>query len=655
MKALNNKQKIIILIVLLFTLILVEFIHIHNRTSAALLTAKTNLSEQNIIKYHKQDSSPLNQNISFLNSTQEISSITLFQGNYFVASKGGLTKYSPTGQQLKHYTSLTGLSENDLTSLTTWAGKLFIGTRTQGLLVFDGEKFSSYSWPNLKTEAISALLNDNSRLLIGTFAGGLLEFDGEKFSEIKIDGNRLKAITSLSHNQQRLFIQTFDNGLWVIEPTKHNHFTINQGLPSNRVVGVTQLDNNLLVATDFGLSIANLDQLGNSQSLFQTLITVPTVSSLVKSQNSLIITQDNGQIWQLPLTTDLNNKYLKPLVKTDSNNAHLIELENKLWLASNKGLWQLATNKLEAFSQTNKDNLSSNIISALAIDNLGQLWVGHFRNGIDIYSPLGHKITHLENDYLREINHIDITPKGIFVATSQGLVSFDSKLHSQRLTKSDGLLSHNISSSYTLPSSDNLLLATTKGLAIGKAGKFSLLTAIQGLPSNNTYSISSIENTIYVATLTGLAQISNGKVIRTYKDANSSLNSNWITALQPVNNYLFIGTYGGGVYQLMPNGQLRSFVPEIGRLAVNLNAIFSDNKYLYIGTLTGLWVYELATQHWNQVKLELPSSNVLSITGNNNYLYIGTTNGIAKMPKDFFNQHNQTESTLESTQGQIYE
>lgn len=644
MKAFHNKQKIIILIVLLLAVVLVEFIHIRNQTNIALLKAQTKLSEQNIIKYRKQSCNPLSQNITLLNNAQEINSVAFYQGSYFVASKGGLTKYSPTGQKLQHYSNLTGLSENDLTSLATWADKLFIGTRSQGLLVFDGEQFFSYSWPTLQTEAISALLNDNSRLLIGTFSGGLLEFDGNKFSEIKVDGQHIKAITGLTRHQQQLFIETFNNGLWIIEPTKHKHFTTAQGLLSNRVIDVILLNDKLLVATDFGLSIASLDLLSTTQNIFQNSIILPTFSSVVKSENYLTLAQDNGQLWQLPLNTRLDSKNLKPLVKIETSNAHIIELQNKLWLASNTGLWQLNTHKLEAFGQNNKDNLSSNIISALAIDRLGQLWVGHFRSGIDIFSPSGHKVTHLESDYLREINHIEITQDGVYVATSQGLISFDSKLHSQRLSKSDGLLSHNISSSYMLPSSNSLLLATTKGLAIGKSGKFSLLTAVQGLPSNNTYSISSIDKNIYVATLTGLAEISNGKVIRTYKDANSSLNSNWITALQPVNNQLFIGTYGGGIYQLMPNGQLRSFISEVGRLAVNLNAMFSDDKRLYIGTLTGLWVYELSSQRWHQVKLELPSANVLSITGNSNDIYVGTTNGIAKFSKNFFNQ-------LESTQG----
>ena len=62
--------------------------------------------------------------------------------------------------------------------------------------------------------------------------------------------------------------------------------------------------------------------------------------------------------------------------------------------------------------------------------------------------------------------------------------------------------------------------------------------------------------------------------------------------------------------------------------------MFSDNERLYVGTLNGLWVYQLNNQRWHQVKIHL--DNVLSITGSNDNIYVGTTNGIAKITKNFF-------------------
>lgn len=644
MKICYSKKSLIFLAIIFLVLALaLKFIYIQKQTQLALAKSQKELSKQNIIKHYKETCTPLSKYISVLANSNQVKDLVFFQGNYFAATSAGLAKYSPTGEKLDYYNNLIGLGENDLTSLTIWKDKLYIGTRSKGLLVFDGKEFYRYSWPGLKTESVSALLDDNGRLLIGTFADGLLEFDGNKFVEIKIDGQKIKAITWLEKKQYQLYIGTFDNGLWIVEPTQHQHFTTSNGLPSNRVVGALEVDKNFIVATDFGLSLASLASLASLEKevSFQNTLILPTLSDIVRIKNDLLLVQDNGQIWKLPVKKSLHKKSLEQLINIPTTNAKIIELEKQIWLASNDGLWRLNKNKLESFLQPNPNSLSASMVSALAIDSFNQLWVGYFRNGIDIFSPTGQKVTHLENEYLREINHISAQKSNVLVSTSQGLISFDNKLNLKRLSKASGLLNHNISSSYTIPNSDTLLLATAKGLVTSKANKLSLLTKFHGLPNNNTYSMLVKEGSIYVATLTGLAQVSNGKIIRTYKDANSSLKTNWITALQLIDKQLFIGTYGGGVYELMPTGDLHSFIPETGKLVVNLNAMFSDDKRLYIGTLNGLWVYQLNNQHWEQVKLELPSTNILSITGDQRYTYIGTINGIAKIEKMFFEKLNK--------------
>lgn len=642
MKAWKNKKTFILLTLTglalaLITTLTVRVIYINKQTQSTLTNAQKELTKQNIVKHKKETISLLNKTIDFLGNSRQVKGLVFYQDSYFVATSSGLIKYSTKGEKLASYNYLNGLAENDLLSLTTWKNKLYIGTRSKGLLEFNGKDFLRYWWPELKAEAISALLSDDNRLLIGTFDGGLLEFDGNKFTEIKVDGKKIKAITWMEKRQQQIFLGTFDNGLWIIEPTKHQHFTASQGLTSNRIIGVTEINNYFFIATDFGVSLTNLENL-NSQTKFQTAFILPTLSSVVKTKNSLLLAEETGKIWQLPLHKPFHHKYLELLADIPTNNARLIVLENQVWLASNDGVWKLSENKITNFLPYNPNEISNNLISSLAVDSLGQIWIGYFRNGIDVLSPKGQKLIHLENEYLREVNNIYVHQNNILVATSQGLITFDTKFNAKRLSKSDGLLNQNISSCYKFPGSENLLLATAKGVAIGTKNKFSLLTKTQGLPSNNTYSLRIKDNSIYVATLTGLAKVNNGKVVRTYKDANSSLKANWITALELIDKKLFVGTYGGGVYELTPTGELNSFVSEIGKLAVNLNAMFSDNQRLYVGTLSGLWIYQLNTHKWYQVKSELPSSNVLSITGTENNIFVGTTNGIAKIEKAFFRE-----------------
>ena len=84
------------------------------------------------------------------------------------------------------------------------------------------------------------------------------------------------------------------------------------------------------------------------------------------------------------------------------------------------------------------------------------------------------------------------------------------------------------------------------------------------------------------------------------------------------------------------SGDLRSFGPEVGRVVVNPNAMWSDGSRLFVGTLDGALIFEPGSQQWTQVKSELPSRNVLSITGNDNYVYFGTTGGIARIENSYW-------------------
>jgi ligand-binding sensor domain-containing protein len=184
-----------------------------------------------------------------------------------------------------------------------------------------------------------------------------------------------------------------------------------------------------------------------------------------------------------------------------------------------------------------------------------------------------------------------------------------------------------------------LVLATSKGLSLGAKGKFRGITTVQGLPSNNLYSVLGHAGKLYVATLGGLAVLEGGRVYRVFKDTNSKLTPNWVTALCAVGPRVFVGTYGGGVFELTTSGELRSFSSEIGRAVVNPNAMWSDGSRLYVGTLEGTLVFDLNTQEWLRLNSELPARMVLSIAGDEKYVYFGTTAGIARIEHRYWTKN----------------
>jgi ligand-binding sensor domain-containing protein len=645
---------------------------IKRQAQRELEAARAGVERQAIVPTDRKMLQPISgEGIKLMQNSKAVRSLARFNDSYFAATDGGLVQLSPEGKCKRRFTVLDGLPESDLTALSAFGSQLFIGTRSQGLVSFDGTRFTAYRWADRKVQAITSLVEDRARsggLLIGTFAGGLLEFDGKQFRELKAEQKRIAGIETLSADGTQLFVATFSDGLWMNEAGRWSHLTIADGLPSNRVIGVVVSGEQLIVATDFGIATATANQTLNaaeaSAKRFQTIVTLPSLASIARYGDSILLCKDNGEIVQLLTDAQAHRAQLNPLVwnrpaQKESTSFSSCQLrafsgEPSLWLLSNEGLWRAGPRDDKTLSRLNfvsfgeltePNGPTSNLVSALAFDSVGNLWVGSFRNGIDVFTREGRRITHLESDAVREINSLawDEASKQMIAATAQGLIRFDARMQPRQLTTADGLLSNSVqhatpirvSSSASSATPAEIVLATSRGLSFGPTGKntnsWRALTTAQGLPSNSIYAVLPHREFIYAGTLNGLAQINGTRVVRIFNDSNSKLTHNWVTALQAVGSRLFVGTYGGGMFELMPSGEFASFVSEVGKLTVNPNAMTSDGQRLYIGTLDGAWALELNSQKWTRLKSELPAATVLSVTSDGENVYFGTSSGIARV------------------------
>lgn len=654
-----------------------------------LAAARTQLQRLHLIPFESKLSPALRRpELQIWQSAARTRAVARFNDAYFAATDGGLLELSQAGVSLHHYTVLDGLPESDLTSLIAWHGQLFIGTRTRGLVSFDGARFARYQWLDRQPQAITALLADAGRLLVGTFAGGLIEFDGRQFTELKAgaDEQRIAAITCLVRAGTRLYVGTYADGLWLREAGRWLHFTTGAGLPANRVVGINEDGARLLVATDFGLAAAQVGELLTTEQTqtnpFHLIATLPSLASLQQFGGRVWLCQDDGKLFALA-GPDARGPQLQPVAWPDAQaaqenvtDARLLALDDELWLLTSDGIRRTNRNTGDAtgldatrptrtafaltpFMQPDAQQRAwaSNVIAALALDSAGRLWAGSFRDGIELLAPDGHRLAHLDSEAAREINALAFAAdtNTMHAATAQGLVRFDAALRATRTTTADGLLSNALTGIALLPAqaderqptaasaahhaqSAELVCATSRGLSFGAQGRWRGLTTVQGLPSNSLYTVLPRGRSVFAGTLGGLAEVAGGRVVRVFTDANSKLTHNWVTALCATDARFFVGTYGGGVFELMPSGELRPFAAETGQFVVNPNALWSDGARLYAGTLDGAWVLDLRTQRWTRLQAELPAPVVLSITGDGQYTYFGTTNGIARIAVSYFEQ-----------------
>lgn len=607
-----------------FSFFAYQILQIKKSALDTLADTRARLLEQNRVAFEKKHLTPhLTNKIRILQNTTDARAIVRFQNSYFAATSGGLIELSEDGKLIKHFTVLDGLPESDLLCLTVWRDKLFIGTRTKNLLSFDGEKFEQFVFTDRKAQSVNALLENNGKLLVGTFNGGLIEFDGENFTEIKAENEKIRAINLLSKIGATLYVGTFDNGLWIYENDVWTHLTTAEFLPSNRIVGVAENSGKIYVATDFGLSL-----LQNKSA--QTLVVLPALSSSVSAENQIFLSKDDGAIF----TFENSLKEFRRAEK--EQNTRLIFSDETLWILSNRGISKRSNGKTIAFHQAEKNALTDNFISAIAFDKNENFWLGSFRGGIDVFASNGKKLKHLESETLREINFLQAENEAISVAASCGRQTIKNDFSVSNRNEKENLPNNSVahfSGDWT---------ATNKGLTFVENGKIRLLSTANGLPNNSVYATLKTNGKLYAGTLGGLAEIESSRVTRTYKDSNSNLKTNWVTALIAANERIFIGTYGGGIFELLPSSEIHSFETETGKFVVNPNAFATDGERLYAGTLDGAKILDLKTQKWKTIGRILPAETILSVAVNSNEIYFGTTNGIAQIRKDYF-ENEETE------------
>jgi ligand-binding sensor domain-containing protein len=674
------------------------------RAIQGLEQARSRVEARDAVRFERRRMEPLKRDgVRLLQSTRSTRAVARFRDSYFAATDGGLVQLSPSGEVVKRFSVLDGLPESDLTCLAAYGARLYAGTRSKGLVAFDGENFERFWWPDRDAQAVTSLLEDRGKLLVGTFAGGLLEFDGDGFKELRAGerGERIEGVTTLARYGPRLYAGTFAKGLWVSEGGRWAHFTSADGLKSDRVVAVVECGEQTFVASDFGLAAARAEGLvlnPEAAGKWRDVATVPALSAAVAVSNQILLCKDGGEFALLDSsqgrtanrrTEEFNWLGVAPRSQPQSG-AVLSMLDGYVWLLGGAGIRRAAIGQAndsragetsararessrltfaEFGEQDSRQSPASNIISALALDAGGNLWAGSFRNGLDVFSPSGVRLTHVEADDLREVNALAAdTEGGMFAATSQGLVRFDSALRSTRMGAGEGLAGNSVlhvalpnvapqgdvsktEASRAQAKSTNdrqLIVATSRGLSLGAAGKMRTLTTVQGLPSNSVYTVWSAGERVFAGTLGGLAELSGGRVVRVFKDSNSALKNNWVTAVCGAGGRLFVGTYGGGVFELMPSGELRSFAQETGAAFVNANAMWGDAERLYVGTLDGALVFDLRSQKWTRLRDELPSQTVLSVAGRGGEVFFGTTGGLARFDASFFESAEFTSAEFNS-------
>jgi len=567
-----------------------------------------------------------------------------YAGNLYLSSPAGIFAYGPDGALHKSYRAGLELPAAPVVAMATGvAGAqelgLWAATSGAGLLRFDGDRFTQILPDDPTARLLTALMPlSTGRILLGTEKRGLLVFDGKRLSRFH-DSLRDLHVTALAGTESEIWVGTLDHGVLRWHAGQVDGVSEENGLPDKQVLSLATSGSKTYVGTANG--IAEIESGKVSRTFAPGAF---TKAMLLAGDHLLVGTMEQGTL-DVALKVSRSASVRPVGAAQPAQVDRLLPIEGKTYALANDGLYT-GTQRGGGWKQVLKSDgalLSDRNISALSVDSSGKLWVGYFDRGLDVVDLSSRRSLHVENDRLFCINRIVQDPARslALVATANGLVVMDSAGRTQQvLKKQDGLIADHVTDITLLHDARSgalsaMAIATPAGITFLDATGARSLYAFHGLVNNHAYSLGvsdSSDQLLLVGTLGGLSVLRGGVVRANYTTANSGLKHNWITALVPVGDEWFAGTYGAGVLRMTDHGSWEIFADMPIDVVVNPNALLVTPTHVFAGTLgRGLWVFDRERQRWMPVVSGLPSLNVTALAARDGNLFVGTDNGLVRM------------------------
>ncbi len=419
-------------------------------------------------KYRTVESKKLN---AFLNLFNENHAATLCADDNFLwigTNKAGLIKYNTANDTYVVYsnnlTSSNRLSSNNVRKvLLAKDGKIWVGTQN-GINIIDPitNKVSVFQYDvndvySLSQNSVYDIYQDKQGTIwIGTYYGGVnyvyeekKYFDVHKSNPVKnsISSNIISAISQ--DNKGNLWIGTEAEGLnYYNTKTKtfknfKNSTSTTNSLSSNLVKTIFVDNQKIWIGTHLG----GLDCFNSEKQTFTHFKANSGGKERSQSGNANIILKDSKtRFWVgtgngLKLFDEKSGKFsffepnLKENVALKKAVVQYIYEDSKqnIWVATVGTLYLLKsnTNRFVAYHAENNNNLASSTINCITEDSRGNIWLGSYHGGLNLYLPQQNKfLAFTIDDGLAGNNVLGILEekKGIlWISTNGGLSRFDTE------------------------------------------------------------------------------------------------------------------------------------------------------------------------------------------------------------------------------------
>jgi ligand-binding sensor domain-containing protein len=557
-----------------------------------------------------------------------------------------LLKVYSQDMRFKHITDDDGLISNQVNAILQDSdGFMWFGTNN-GLCRFDGYSFLNFFYSptdsqSLSNNSITSLIEDkNHNIWIGTRDGlNMLNRETYKIKRLAFafnDKSKSLSISSLVMNgDDKLWVGTNYSGLFSFDI--NNHQIVNYIHLSQNPLSITDNSVNcILEDKERGLFIGTvngLDLFDPTTSTFKRILPDVDIRCLKHFNDSSIfvgVIAEGNNYYKLTADNIVEKKEL-PVQFTQKLTLFLLDSDGNQWISihDNGIIYTDAHNhqiRRLLFDKYKPEGINSNTITTFYEDRLGNIWIGTFDAGINVFEKNRKAFIHVKDNFLtnglqnNRVRSIYQDSEGdIWIGTKIGgaLSKFDRK------TLSFTHYRHDPKNPFSL--SDDLILCITDDrpgyLWVGTSNGLNLFEK-----------------------KTGKSKI----FLHDPKNPNT-INSNIIYALLKDGDQLFIGNVirGLDIYNTKQN-TVEHYLSsnEPGSISNNrVRVLYNDSKdNIWIGTENGLNLYNKTTKDFTHFLNDPADTNSLSDNtiqcihedGNQN-LWIGTSSGFNLM-----NRQNKT-------------
>jgi len=514
-------------------------------------------------------------------------------GNLWFSSDDGVTRYD--GKYLSHFDVSNGEHQNNiiLSILEDRSGSLWFGTFGNGVLCFDGKKYTQYTEKEgLANNIVNSIIQDRAgNFWMATSGGGVSKFDGKTFTNYSTNeglaGNQVRAL--FEDKEGKIWIGTFGNGISRFDGKGFTNFTKKEGFPVTHVATIMQDKNGQMWFGSFNQGLLKYDGRTFFQYTDKQGLGNNTVLCMVQDANGTFwlgtsgggISRFDGKIFSNYTEEDgLTNNYIR---------CALVGHQGNLWFGTRDG--GLVRYNKDLFSHySDNEGLAGSKVYGIMQDDDKNLWFSSFGGGITRYDGKEFAAYSLKETELNNFVYTIIKRKNSdiwFGSDGGGITKFDGKQFTQ-YTQKEGLCNNSVRC--MLEDRKGNIWVGTYGGGVSKfdGRTFTNYTDKEGLSSNKVMCIlEDTDGTLWFGTDGGGITSFDGNTFKHFS-LREGLNRNTFTSLlQDKRGALWFGSSGGGLTRF-DGTNIISFTKKEGLSNDYITSLKQDKEgNLWIGTRLG--------------------------------------------------------------------